>query len=135
MRPIFLILATLGLSPFYLHAQVTNFSIFKVTVYNQYSPAPPATPDVPNAYYFGAQLNSLDASDYVDVYANVPGTGSVYFDEFAPNYFNFNSPYFANKTDFDSGFPSGEYDFYVDFTNSTDSGSLIVPAQELYATN
>ena len=136
MRAILLIFVTMfGLAEFCLQAQVTNFSIFKVTVYNQYSPSPPTIPDVPNAYYFGAQLNSLDASDYVDVYANVPGTGSVYYDESAPNYFTFNSPYFADKTDLDLSYPSGEYDFYVDFTNSTDSGSIIVPSQELYSTN
>jgi hypothetical protein len=136
MRAILLIVVVaFGLPGFNLHAQVTNFSIFKVTVYNQNSPALPTAPDVPNAYYFGAQLNSLDASDYVDVYANVPGADSIYFDESAPNYFTFNSPYFADKTDFDSSYPSGEYDFYVDFTNSTDSGSIIVPSEELYATN
>lgn len=115
-------------------AQVTNFSIFKVTVYHQAGTAPPAAPDVPNAYYFGAQLNTVQATNYVDVYFDGPAT-SEYLNEITPFYYNYGSPYYADKPSFDADFPGGEYDFYVDHTNYTESGAVMVPAQALYATN
>jgi hypothetical protein len=129
---VFALVACAGLSA---QAQVTNFSIFKVTVYRQSSVAPPTTPDAPNAYYFGAQLNTIDSTDYVDVNFTDPNDNTAYLGEITPFYFNFGSPYFAAKSDFDSSYPSGEYDFFVDYTNLSDTGSLIVPDQDLYTTN
>ncbi len=126
---LFLLSATLS-----LHAQVYNFSIFKVAVYHQSSPTPPAAPDSPNAFYFGAQLNTTNSDGYKDVYFNGP-EDTEFLSEFTPYYFNFGSPYFPDKVSFDAVYPSGGYDFYVDYTNSTQSGSVIVPDQEFYATN
>jgi hypothetical protein len=119
-----------------LNAQVTNFSVFKVTVYQQTGGTPPSTPDTPNAYYFGAQLNTSDSTGYLDVNLTGPGAApTAYLSEITPYYFDFGSPYYADKPGLDADYPSGEYDFYVDYTNFSEFGSVTVPAQELYATN
>ena len=139
--PLAVVLALLLVGVFSSEAQVTNFSIFKVTVYNQTNAAPPVTPNSPDAYYFGAQLNTLDSSNYVDVYFVDPNGDTTYLSQITPYYFNFGSPYFSNKTDFDMTYGSGEYDFYVDHTNMvdhttyTDSGLVIVPDEDIYTTN
>ena len=132
-----LALFALVLSGLSLHAQVTNFSLFKVTVYYQYSPTPPTTPDFPNAYYFGAQLNSSDSSDYADVTITSPGNAPLAdLDQLSPGFYDFNSPYYADKIDFDGDYPGGEYDYFIDHLDlSQEFGSLTVPDEELYATN
>lgn len=142
MKHIFSILAlALALAEFSADAQVTNFSLFKVTVYQQSSPTPPTMPDTPNAYYFGAQLGTEDSSHYLDVYKVTPVNATNYLSESGENYFNYGSPYFATKTNFDANYPSGEYDYYVDYTNctgdvtNTDFGDIVVPDEDLYATN
>jgi hypothetical protein len=136
MKPIICIFAAaFVLAEFSACAQVTNFSIFKVTVYHQSSPTPPTVPDFPNAYYYGTQLGSEDASDYVDVYQVTPIDNTNDMEETAYNYFSFNSPYFDTKTNFDATYPPGEYDFYIDHTDYTDTGALIVPDEDLYSTN
>ncbi len=136
MKPIICVFAAaLVFAGFSARAQVTNFSIFKVTVYHQSSPTPPTMPDFPNAYYFGTQLNTEDASDYMDVYQVTPVNNTNYLQETGVNYFSFNSPYFDTKTNFDATYPPGEYDFYIDHTDYTDMGALIVPDEDLYATN
>ena len=116
---------------------VTNFSLFKVTVYQQSSPAAPTLPDHPNAYYFGAQLGFLDTQDgVVDVSISGPAMALTYFDNPATNYFNYGSPYYDLKSDFDSAFPAGDYIFEVNYTNGTsDMGILTVPANDFYTTN
>jgi hypothetical protein len=124
-----------GVGELSLHAQVTNFSVFKVTVHHQASAAAPSSPDTPNAYYFGAQLQTLDSSGYTNVDVTSPGIGTDYLTGLTPYYFNFGSPYYADKAAFDNDYPAGEYDFEVDYTNFSETGSVIVPGQELYATN
>src|SRR5580692_2785022 len=104
-------LLSAGLS---LNAQVYNFSIFKVAVYQQNSPTPPITPDTPNAFYFGAQLSTTNSDGYVDVHFDGPDD-SEFLGEDTPFYYNFGSPYFPDKLFFDAVYPSGEYDFYVDY--------------------
>jgi hypothetical protein len=126
-----------------LGAQTTNFSVFKVTVYQQTNGTIPTAPDYPNAYFFGAQYGTADSSDYIDEYFTDPANLEVpiYLNENATNYFNFGSPYYADKTSFDTDYPNGEYDFFVDRTNFgagtvfTDTGSVIIPDQDFYATN
>ncbi len=129
-----LILAFLGPS---LHAQVTNFSLFKVTVYYQSSSTPPATPDFPNAYYFGAQLNTLDSSNYADVTVTSPGNAPLEFlDQLSSSFYDFNSSYYSDKAAFDADFPSGEYDYVVDHLDSSQEfGDVVVPEEELYSTD
>jgi hypothetical protein len=124
-------LLSAGLS---LRAQVYNFSIFKIAVYQQSTPTPPTAPDSPNAFYFGAQLNTTNSDGYKDVYFNGP-EDMEFLSENTPFYFDFGSPYFPDKPSFDAVYPSGEYDFYVDYTNSTQTGSVIASDQEFYATN
>lgn len=136
MKAIVFVLGTmLVLLRFSAQAQVTNFSIFKVTVYHQSCPAPPITPDTPNAYYAGMQLGTEDASDYVDVYAVTPDNVTNDLNETGENYFNYGSPYFATKTNFDANYPSGEYDFYVDHADYSEMGDIVIPDEDLYATN
>ena len=119
-----------------LQAQVVNFSLFKVTVYHQTSVAPPAAPDAPNAYYLGVQLNSIDSPGFADVTFSDPPGDSYVLAPLTSDYFNYGSPYFSAKADLDAMFPSGEYDFQVDYTNAAfDTGALIVPDYDLYATN
>jgi hypothetical protein len=136
MKPILLgaILAGLlaGISPG--NAQ-TNFAIFKVTAYYQASVAPPTAPNTPNAYYFGAQFGTADDSAIENVGLVDPAGDNISLTESAPDYFSFGSPFFADKADFDAAYGSGAYDFYVNYTNSTDYGSVTVPAQDFYTTN
>jgi hypothetical protein len=117
-----------------LRAQVSTFNVFKITVYQQTSPAPPVAPDAPNAYFFGAQLNTTNSFGYVDVYFDGPNQ-SAYLNELTPFYFDFGSPYYADKPDFDADYPGGEYDFYVDHANFSEFGSVTIPGQEFYAAN
>jgi len=133
----------LALAVVTLNAQNTNFSVFKIIVYHQISGSIPTTPDVPNAYFFGAQFNTADSSDYLDVYFTDPANAGVpvYLTQENPYYYDFGSPYYADKPSFDADYPGGEYDFFVDRTDVvdqttfTDTGSLIIPDQDFYATN
>jgi hypothetical protein len=121
---------------FTARAQVTNFSEFKVTVYNQSSAAAPTQPDHPNAYYFGAQLNFTDgAQGIADVAISGPVLPFTYLTEGTPIYYSYGSPYYDLKMNFDSDFPAGEYDFQVDYTNYSDYGALFIPDYDFYSTN
>jgi len=113
----------------------TNFALFKVTVYNQAGVAPPTVPDSPNAFYFAAQFATPDASAITNVGVVDPAGTNLVLTESGPGYFSFGSPYFATKTNFDTTYGSGEYDFYVDYTNYPDYGSVTIPDQDFYTTN
>jgi hypothetical protein len=119
-----------------VHAQVTNFSVFKVTVYQQTCGAPPTSPDFPYAYYFGAQLNASYASDFGDVYVVSPGIGREPLTQLTPTDYNFGSPYYADETNFDNDYPGGDYLFVAQEDSDSESGNVIVPDNDdLYATN
>src|SRR5579883_82634 len=110
MKKRFLILAAV-LMALTTRAQVTNFSLFKVTVYHQTSPLAPTAPDHPDAYYFAAQMNFVGAVQGVqDVTLTGPNLPTSAFVEVTSNFYTYNSPYYDQKADFDAAFPSGEYD-------------------------
>jgi hypothetical protein len=124
-------------------AQVTNFAIFKVTVYHQTNSAPPVTPDFPDAYYFGAQLNMSVANYYQAadfIWSAAPPTSPAYnanMPLISPNNFNYGSPFYATKAAFDADFGPGDYEMDGTFTNTTayDNGFLTIPGTDIYSTN
>lgn len=124
-------------------AQVTNYAVFKVTVYHQVDTMPPTVPDFPNAYYFGAQLN-LTASNYYDsasfFWTAAPLTSTAATNLalalVSPYNYNYGSPFYTTKAAFDADFGPGDYEVEGLFTNlSYDSGIVTIPNPELYATN
>jgi len=94
---LFIALAFLSLSA---TAQVTNFGIFKVTVYHQTNSAQPVAPDFPKAYYFGAQVNLTSPYyySYADFYTPMSmGYPDYMYYSSADNLY-YGSPYYSSKS-------------------------------------
>jgi hypothetical protein len=118
-----------------VRADVTNYSIFKVANYQQIDSTQPTEVNSPEAYYFGSQLF---ASDYGEIITNAVMTApdSVAYTMSGnpvPTAYYYNSPYYAEKTNFDTDYPNGTYEF--DVNDSSDYGFLTIPTEDLYTTS
>lgn len=123
-----------------LSAQVTYIGQFKVTVYQQSGPNPPTDPNYPNAYYFGVTLNSdpIYAISLPMVFTpSTTTSGEFIMNENGPQDFGFGSPNYADKTDFDSDYPNGTYDYFIEWPCANDTLMsedvyVDVPPEDLY---
>jgi hypothetical protein len=127
-----------------LSAQVLDLYHFKGTVYSQTSPSPDVTLRYPDIYYFA---NSLDADpakaleySLFMVFTPSDSNGEFVMTENSTYAFSFNSPYYADKTDFDADYPNGLYNYVTTYsppdndTPEADNVLVQTPADDLFST-
>lgn len=104
----------------FLAPQIIDVNQFKITVYDQTNSAPPATPNFPDAYFFGTYIDTYASANVSNVVVSPlpPGTGELSLNQLAPTYFENGTPYYPDETSFDADFPGGTYDYNYDCTDA-----------------
>jgi hypothetical protein len=121
-------------------SQVTEYDLFKVIVYHQTSADALAGPEAPAWYYFTSRVITDPACTTTNLSLATPLHSDYPYVSRSPTCFTVNSSSLASKTDLDTCFPPGEYDFSVsclDHLNTPrkQSGHLNLPDTNLYTTN